>query len=66
MDATRPVTRKLHPNVGAELYAELAAFAARTHRSLNGAVTYFIEKGLRDEQPVPGAVPVPRSGQQHF
>lgn len=42
-------TRKMHPNVRADLYVQLTEFAQRTHRSLNGAVIYFIEQGLRAE-----------------
>lgn len=36
----------LHIRVPLPLHAEVAAFARRTHRSLNGAATYLLERGL--------------------
>lgn len=36
-----------HLRLPAELHAQLVEFASRTHRSLNGAAIFLLERGLR-------------------
>ncbi|MBL8926307.1 MAG: hypothetical protein JNM77_08710 [Pseudonocardia sp.] len=51
-DTTKRDGRVIHPRLPDELHARLAAFASRTHRSLNGATVALLERALTSaEQP---------------
>ncbi len=46
-----------HLRLPAELHTQLVEFAGRTHRSLNGAAIYLLERGLRADPRPPSFSP---------
>lgn len=42
--------KTVHPRLPDELHARLAAFAEADHRSLQNAIVYLLDVGLRAEQ----------------
>ncbi|MDN5929499.1 MAG: hypothetical protein L0I24_00275 [Pseudonocardia sp.] len=59
MDDTTPqgAPKVAHLRLPAELHAQLVEFAGRTHRSLNGAAIYLLERGLRPDTRPPSFSP---------
>lgn len=47
MDENSPDRHPLHIRIPTGMYAEIADFAKRTHRSVNGAANYLLEVGLQ-------------------
>lgn len=49
-DTDNPDRKATNLRLPPELHDDLKAFAERTHRSMNGAAIYLLERALREEQ----------------
>ena len=46
----RPGQKVIHPRIPADIHTQVSAYAARTHRTFNGAVVALLEIALAAEQ----------------